>query len=67
VNPKVVIYCDGACSPNPGIGAWWWPETRRSSSRLPDLPLAPEAALGRNDQARARGLRLCDTLGEPRP
>jgi hypothetical protein len=35
--------------------------------RLPDLPLPPEAALGRNDQARARGLRLYDTLGEPRP
>jgi len=22
VKPKVIIYCDGACSPNPGIGGW---------------------------------------------
>ncbi len=20
--PKVVVYCDGACSPNPGVGGW---------------------------------------------
>jgi hypothetical protein len=30
--------------------------------RLPDLPLPPEAALGRNDQKRARGLRLCEAI-----
>jgi ribonuclease HI len=22
VKPRVIIYCDGACSPNPGIGGW---------------------------------------------
>jgi hypothetical protein len=30
--------------------------------RLPDLPLPPEAALRRNDQARERGLRLYEVL-----
>ena len=30
--------------------------------RLPDLPLPPEAALGRNDQNRARGLRLYEAI-----
>jgi hypothetical protein len=31
--------------------------------RLPDLPLPPEAVLRRNDQKRARGLRLYECLG----
>ncbi len=22
MKPRVIIYCDGACSPNPGIGGW---------------------------------------------
>jgi ribonuclease HI len=22
MSPEVVIYCDGACSPNPGVGGW---------------------------------------------
>ncbi len=34
---------------------------------LPDLPLPPEERLRRNDQTLARGLRLCDTLGESKP
>ena len=33
--------------------------------RLPDLPLPPERSLQRNDQARARGLRLCEELAAP--